>query len=262
MTFVTGVHNIKRDQCCEGCGKDGDCRVTIAVSENQFPIVLTSIVKNGGSPIAIGVTVNNFSELIAAINTATGETFAVDGNGIIAFSSDTYTLLVNNKSLAIQTVCPEFTYCISREDAGGDIALETIQDDYGTTRITRKVYLNGKSYYELISNSATPPAAEGEDNIGSNSCFEGTSDAPPPAGEGAEATAVMDDDEVDTVTVDEGGSGYIDPQVSFTGGGGAGAAATATVVDGVITAIVVTNGGSSYETTPTVVITDAQGDGN
>lgn len=70
------------------------------------------------------------------------------------------------------------------------------------------------------------------------------------------ATAVLDIDEVDTVTVVNGGSGYtVAPAITFTGGGGSGATATATITGGVVTAITVTNGGSGYTSAPTVVVT-------
>lgn len=75
-------------------------------------------------------------------------------------------------------------------------------------------------------------------------------------GGGAQLTAVLSGDGVDTVTIDHAGWGYVTaPLITFTGGGGADAEATATVVDGRITLITVTVAGTSYETPPTVVIT-------
>lgn len=59
------------------------------------------------------------------------------------------------------------------------------------------------------------------------------------------------------ITVTNGGTGYTDVTVSFTGGGGSGATAEAVLSAGVITDIVITNPGSGYTTAPTVVITDA-----
>jgi hypothetical protein len=54
--------------------------------------------------------------------------------------------------------------------------------------------------------------------------------------------------------INDGGSGYVTPTVSFTGGGGTGAAATLTVTNGVITAITFTDYGSGYTSAPTAVI--------
>lgn len=60
-------------------------------------------------------------------------------------------------------------------------------------------------------------------------------------------------------TIVDGGSGYISPTVSFTGGGGSGAAATLGVTAGVITSITFTNYGSGYTSAPTAVIAPVSG---
>lgn len=71
----------------------------------------------------------------------------------------------------------------------------------------------------------------------------------------ATATAVRTANVVTSVTVTNGGAGYVSaPAVTFSGGGGTGAAATAVVTGGVVTAINVTNGGSGYTTDPTVTV--------
>ncbi len=67
--------------------------------------------------------------------------------------------------------------------------------------------------------------------------------------------------EVNSVNVTNGGSNYIAPTVTFTGGGGTGAAATATVSLGVITGLTITNHGTGYNTAPTVAITGGGGSG-
>jgi hypothetical protein len=60
---------------------------------------------------------------------------------------------------------------------------------------------------------------------------------------------------VSSVTVTNGGTGYVaEPSVTFSGGGGSGAAATARVSGGAVTGITVTNGGSGYITAPSVNI--------
>lgn len=66
---------------------------------------------------------------------------------------------------------------------------------------------------------------------------------------------------VNFVAVDSGGSGYVAPTISFSGGGGSGATATATVVGGRITAVTVTNGGSGYTSTPNLILSDSSGSG-
>ena len=62
-------------------------------------------------------------------------------------------------------------------------------------------------------------------------------------------------DNVASVALIQGGTGYTEaPGVAFSGGGGSSAAATATISGGAVSAIAVTNIGSSYETVPTVSI--------
>jgi FtsP/CotA-like multicopper oxidase with cupredoxin domain len=77
----------------------------------------------------------------------------------------------------------------------------------------------------------------------------------------ASATAAVDTTigsatfgQVTSITLGTGGSGYIYPYVSFSGGGGTGAFATAAETGGVITAITLVNGGSGYTSAPTVTI--------
>lgn len=74
------------------------------------------------------------------------------------------------------------------------------------------------------------------------------------------ANSPMPKGAVTTVTVDNGGTGYVAPTVDITDvyGTGSGASATATIVDGVITAINIAAGGTGY-TAPAVSITDAEG---
>ena len=64
-----------------------------------------------------------------------------------------------------------------------------------------------------------------------------------------------------SITVTNGGSGYISgaPVVSISGGGGSGATATATVENGAVTAATITNPGSGYTTPPTVVFSHPNG---
>ena len=62
-------------------------------------------------------------------------------------------------------------------------------------------------------------------------------------------------DNVASVALIQGGTGYTEvPGVAFSGGGGSSAAATASISGGAVSAIAVTNTGSSYETVPTVSI--------
>lgn len=64
------------------------------------------------------------------------------------------------------------------------------------------------------------------------------------------------------ISVVNGGTGYVNPLVTITGGGGSGAAATATIDGaGVITGFTITNSGSNYTSAPTISITDNGGPG-
>ena len=69
----------------------------------------------------------------------------------------------------------------------------------------------------------------------------------------AQATATLDGDVVDSVSIDNGGTGYTTaPEVVFSGGGGSGASATATVSGGSVVSVDVDNGGSDYTSEPSV----------
>jgi len=81
-------------------------------------------------------------------------------------------------------------------------------------------------------------------------------------GTGLSLTAVLgtggNAQKVVSVTINNGGSGYVTaPTLAFTGGAGSGATATCTVVDGVVTSVTVTAQGSGYTSVPTVAITAA-----
>lgn len=65
-----------------------------------------------------------------------------------------------------------------------------------------------------------------------------------------------------SVTLNNGGSGYIGaPAVTFSGGGGSGATAYATVSGGAVTGVVITSPGVNYSSTPTLVFTGGGGTG-
>ena len=71
----------------------------------------------------------------------------------------------------------------------------------------------------------------------------------------ATATANLTGGFVTSVTVTDGGAGYVDvPAVGFSGGGGSGAAAHAVVAGGAVTEILVDNAGSGYSSPPAVAI--------
>lgn len=74
-------------------------------------------------------------------------------------------------------------------------------------------------------------------------------------GSTATATAVIVEDELSSVIVNSGGSGYVVPPViTISGGDGSGALATAILENGVVVAIVVASPGSGYNEIPTVTI--------
>lgn len=64
---------------------------------------------------------------------------------------------------------------------------------------------------------------------------------------------------LESITVENGGSGYTTATVSITGGGGYGATATANISSGAVASITLTSPGHSYISPPTVTIT---GDGS
>lgn len=69
-------------------------------------------------------------------------------------------------------------------------------------------------------------------------------------------------DGVVSISVDNGGSGYVDtPIVTISGGGGSGATAVATVAGGVVTGFTVTCPGVDYTSAPTVTIVGGGGSG-
>lgn len=73
------------------------------------------------------------------------------------------------------------------------------------------------------------------------------------AGTGA---VVSIDFEVDSVVVDDGGTGLVSVSVSFAGGGGSGAAASGTVTGGALASVTVSAPGNNYTSIPTAVITE------
>lgn len=71
----------------------------------------------------------------------------------------------------------------------------------------------------------------------------------------AQANANLTGQFVTSVTVTDGGIGYVTPPiVSFIGGGGSGAAGIAQVFNGIVTNIVVNGAGSGYSSAPAVTI--------
>lgn len=71
------------------------------------------------------------------------------------------------------------------------------------------------------------------------------------AGTGA---VVSVDFEVDSVVVDDGGTGLISVSISFVGGGGSGAAASGTVTGGALASVTVSAPGNNYTSIPTAVV--------
>lgn len=62
-------------------------------------------------------------------------------------------------------------------------------------------------------------------------------------------------------TITNGGTGYTNPTVTFSGGGGSGAAATVAQASGVIQSITFTNFGTGYTSAPTITVHDSTGTG-
>jgi arylsulfatase A-like enzyme len=82
--------------------------------------------------------------------------------------------------------------------------------------------------------------------------------SPTGGGRGATATATVSGGVITGLTLNSGGTGYLNtPTLSFSGGGGSGATATATISQGAVTAINLTNGGSGYTSAPNVLFSGA-----
>jgi len=75
---------------------------------------------------------------------------------------------------------------------------------------------------------------------------------------GGSITANLTSTSVSSLTI-TGGSNYVNPSVSFSGGGGSGASATLIVTNGVITGYNLISGGTGYATAPTCTITNNGG---
>lgn len=80
-------------------------------------------------------------------------------------------------------------------------------------------------------------------------------------GVNATATARIGSSTVQSVTIVDGGSGYLNPAVEAVGGGGSGAILQAIVTAGVITNVIVINAGQGYTSAPTLIVTDNAGTG-
>ena len=65
--------------------------------------------------------------------------------------------------------------------------------------------------------------------------------------------------QVTGAAITAGGSGYVTPTVSFSGGGGTGVAATLGVASGAVTSITFTNLGSGYTSAPTATVNPVGG---
>jgi hypothetical protein len=80
-------------------------------------------------------------------------------------------------------------------------------------------------------------------------------------GTGAVATAQIGTSSIVSISVANGGSGYVSPQLSFIGGEGTGVSAVPTIVGGVITAVTIITPGYGYTSAPNIVVSDPAGTG-
>lgn len=64
---------------------------------------------------------------------------------------------------------------------------------------------------------------------------------------------------VSSISVTNGGSGYTNTSINFTGGGGSGLVANATLSSGVVTAVTVVNGGTGYTSDPSYSLVGGTG---
>ena len=124
--------------------------------------------------------------------------------------------------------------------------------------------VNGGTVTILAALAGTTPngysvvvSTSGQIGISPSSGLAMAGGANPPitGGSGASATAYLTSGAVSSFTVNNGGTGWVLPQVTITDPTGTGATATAVVSGGVITSITPGAGGSGY-TSPTVTITE------
>ena len=102
---------------------------------------------------------------------------------------------------------------------------------------TGTVHFNVLGYYPLL-------------RLGFNNSIYTTGATFPALGQPAQATAIVVDGVVQSITVNINGAGYLAPPLVEIFGDGAGATAVATVADGEVTGIDVITGGSGYRPNP------------
>lgn len=115
----------------------------------------------------------------------------------------------------------------------------------GTVSITNPQNITGFNITNVGTGYTTPPTVNIIDSTGI----------------GAVAECTIGTSTITSITIANGGSGYVAPQVSFLGGSGTGATAIASTTSGVITSVTVVTNGFGYTTAPQVVITDSVGTG-
>lgn len=84
-----------------------------------------------------------------------------------------------------------------------------------------------------------------------------------PTGQGAQATALIGDSSISSITVNNSSSNhnYVSPILTVVGGGGSGAILQPVIVNGDIDEVIVVSGGVGYTTAPTIRIEDVSGSG-
>lgn len=84
-----------------------------------------------------------------------------------------------------------------------------------------------------------------------------------PTGQGAQATALIGDSVIASITINNNNSNhnYVSPILTVVGGGGSGAILQPVLVNGDIDEVVVVSGGSGYTESPTIRIEDVSGAG-
>ena len=125
----------------------------------------------------------------------------------------------------------------------------TIFNNNGFPSVSRTPYIT----LPQLSNSTSTLG----DFLGFGS-YSASVNIPALTGSGASITANLTSTSVSSLTI-TGGSNYVNPSVSFSGGGGSGALATLIITNGVITGYNLISGGTGYATAPTCTITNNGG---
>ena len=223
-------------------------------------VVITEVNKSNNqitlSALPGGVTSNNntleFSRIWEHASLSNTGHIAPDGSAIDPGCINTRIPFdrINNP------VVGAFVYRSSVNSGSGDNNFQNVQLrwNYRANQLDDNAIVTVQVFaYEMVY------VPQGSFSLGTTDGSESGSFTTAPWGR-ATASATLTTHRVSSVTVTNGGSGYVTPPaVTFTDGRGHSAAATAVLTNGVVTAVTVTNQGTNYSWAPTVNIAGPPG---